>query len=261
MSACDDKRLLLNALVDGELDAANTVEIEQHLRTCPGCAAAFAELQAVREVLGAAGVRYEAPEPFRRRLLIALNHEARTGAKSRPRRLAGPRWWSWAPWVWAPSGGLAAAGVAAMLFAGVQVAQAPLSDELVSDHVRSLLASHLMDVPTSDRHVVKPWFDGKVAFAPTVIDFKDRGFPLVGGRLDLVRGQRAAALVYRRRLHVINVFVWPEAPADRLALDRTRDGYHLVHWRNGGLNYWAVSDLDPTELQQFRDLYVAALGR
>jgi anti-sigma factor RsiW len=253
MKACDDKALLLNALVDGELDAAGVLALERHLQTCEGCRATLAQLRALGEVVRGEGVAYVAPEAFRRRLRIALDQEGRA---TRPRRRAStPGAW----WRWAPSGGLAAAGLAACLFAAVQTAQAPLTDELVSDHVRSLLVSHLTDVPTSDRHVVKPWFDGKAPFAPTVIDFKAQGFPLVGGRLDLVRKARVAALVYRRRLHVINVFVWPAAGADRLALDRSEDGYHLVHWMDGGLNYWAVSDLDTAELHQFRDLYVAAL--
>jgi anti-sigma factor RsiW len=251
MSAHEDKIPLINALIDNELDTSNVIAIEQHLKTCPDCARVFDELKRVREIVGAREVRYVAPEPFRRRLRIALNQDAVARRRKPARRF---------PWLtWAPSGALATFGVAACLFAGLNVAQAPLNDELVSDHVRSLLASHLMDVPTSDRHVVKPWFDGKVPFAPSVIDFKTDGFPLVGGRLDLLRGQRVAALVYRRRLHVINVFVWPLSGLDPLARDRTENGYNLVHWTNGGLNYWAVSDLDPTELRQFRDLYVRSL--
>lgn len=252
MSAHPDKLPLINALIDNELDTASVISIEQHLNTCPDCMQVFDQLKQVREIVGAREVKYLAPEPFRRRLRIALNQDA---AARRPRRVAVR-----SPWLtWAPSGALASLGLVACLFAALQVAQAPLNDELVSDHVRSLLANHLMDVPTSDRHVVKPWFDGKVPFAPTVIDFKTDGFPLVGGRLDLLHGQRVAALVYRRRLHVINVFVWPASALDRLTPDRTESGYNLVHWTHGGLNYWAVSDLDPTELRQFRDLYVRAL--
>jgi anti-sigma factor RsiW len=251
MSACDDKALLLNALVDGELDAANTVALEAHLKTCPGCTAALAELQAVRQALSAPGVAYAAPEAFRRRLNIALAAEAQPQRK--PRATGG----AWTAWF--GGGALAAAGVAALLFVGVQGPTLALQDELVGDHVRSLLATHLMDVETSDRHTVKPWFDGKVAFAPTVIDFADKGFPLAGGRLDWARGQRAAAIVYRRRLHVINVFVLPTAAAGGLARDGSRNGYNLVHWTGGGLTYWAVSDLDHNELAEFRDLYLAAL--
>ena len=251
MSACDDKLLLINALVDGELDAANAIAVEQHVKTCPGCAAALADAQSVRRTLAAPGVAYTAPEAFKRRLRIALDAEAKAPTRRRPSA-------GWRPW----SLGVGAAGAAAIcaaLVIGAQGSQMVLADELVSDHVRSLMADHLVDVPTSDRHTVKPWFDGKVSFAPTVIDFADKGYPLAGGRLDYVKGQRAAAIVYRRRLHVINVFVWPATAADRLAADGAHDGYNLAHWTAGGLNYWAVSDIDAGDLRAFRDLYVAGL--
>ena len=249
MSEHGDKIPLLNALIDNELDAANVIAVEEHLQTCPDCARTFAELKRVREIVGESEVKYTAPEPFRRRLRIALEEAGKDTPKRKPASY--PRWR-----IWGPSGALAAAGFAACLFAGLQTAQAPLADELVSNHVRSLLADHLTDIPTSDRHVVKPWFDGKVPFAPPVVDFKDNGFPLVGGRLDLVHGQRVVALIYRRRLHVINVFVWPNSLTDRLSQDKTESGYNLVHWTSNGLNYWAVSDLDPMEIRQLRDLYI-----
>lgn len=258
MSACDDKVLLLNALIDGELDAANTIALEAHIKTCPGCAKALAEAQAVRRALHVPGVAYTAPEAFKRRLNIALAAEANPAKPTRKaRRGFAGIWGRWTSWV--AGGATAVAAAAALAVFVVQAPSAGLGDELVADHVRSLLASHLMDVPTSDRHTVKPWFDGKVAFAPTVINLADQGFPLAGGRLDYLRGQRVAALVFRRRLHVINVFVWPASGTDRFARDGARDGYNLVYWTDGGLNYWAVSDLDLQELRQFRDLYVAGL--
>lgn len=257
MTPCEDKLPLLGALIDGELDAANTIAVEQHVKTCPGCAEALAELRSVHDLLARDGIGHTAPEPFRRRLRIVLEAEARSSrsrsSKTRPS-------WSGAFRPWAA--GLGGAALAACL-AGVvwlQAGQTSFADELVSDHVRSMMAGHLIDVATSDRHVVKPWFDGKVAFAPTVLDLADKGFPLAGGRLDYVRGQRAAALVYRRRLHVINVFVLPAAAADRFGRDRAVKGYNLVHWSAGGLAYWAVSDLDPHDLAAFRDLYRRALG-
>jgi anti-sigma factor RsiW len=257
MSACDDKTLLITALLDGELDAANTAAIEQHIKTCAGCAKALADGQLVRTALSSPGAAYTAPEAFRRRLKIALAAEAKGTAPVRMRQ-RDRTGFGWLRLGWA-SGGAIAAALGAVLFVGVQAPSASLADELVSDHVRSMLAEHLMDVPTSDRHTVKPWFDGKVSFAPTVIDFAAKGFPLAGGRLDYVQNQRAAAIVFRRRLHVINVFVWPVSPTHGLAFDQKRNGYNLVHWTSGGLNYWAVSDVDAAELKQFRDLYVAAL--
>jgi anti-sigma factor RsiW len=252
MNGCEDKRLLLNALLDGELDAANTISLEQHLKTCPACVHALGELRSVRQMLAAPGIGYAAPEAFRRRLRIAVGAQANAQGRapsSRPSRRA----WSWPAWT---SAGAAAA--LALMFVSIQGLSAPVADELVADHVRSMLGDHLTDVATSNRHVVKPWFDGKVAFAPTVIDFADQGFPLVGGRLEYVDNQRAAALVYRRRLHVINVFIWPARGAERLVAEQTRQGYNLVHWRAGGLDYWAVSDLDMRELRELRDLFRSA---
>jgi len=253
MSACDDKLPLLNALVDGELDAANTVAVEQHVKTCPGCAEALADLTSAHALLSVEGLAYAAPEPLRRRIRIALEAEARA-ARPRMARRSAPVWLPWSI-----TGGATLAAACLALVIGVQGATTSLSDELVNEHVRSMMAEHLVDIPTSDRHVVKPWFDGKVAFAPTVIDFVDKGFPLVGGRLDYVERQRAAAIVYHRRLHVINVFVWPEGARDRFATDGAVNGYNLVHWTANGLTYWAVSDVDSRDLRELRDLYLAAL--
>jgi anti-sigma factor RsiW len=254
MSDCDTNRLLLQAMMDGELDAAGVLRVEQHLKTCTACAQALEDLRLVRGVLASPGVAYAAPEALKRRVAIAIDAEAR--GRKRTEAKARPREWRAA---WAlPS--LAALAACLVVVAGVGQWRTGLADELVADHVRSMQANHLVDVVTSSRHVVKPWFDGKVAFAPTVVDFADRGFALAGGRLDYVRGQPAAALVYRRGLHVINVFVWPgDAPSDLIGTVSQRDGYALLHWRAGGLNYSAVSDLDPAELKRFRDLYVGAL--
>jgi len=250
MSDCDTCRLLLQAMMDGELDAAGTLRVEEHLKTCAACAQALEDLKLVRGAMAAPGVAYAAPEALKRRVAIAIDAEATAQKRSgkRPRASLGM----------IPS--FAALALAVTLgVTGVGQWRTGLADELVADHVRSLQANHLVDVETSSRHVVKPWFDGKVAFAPTVVDFADKGFPLAGGRLDYVKNQPAAALVYRRGLHVINVFVWPGDGADRLGTVGQRNGYRLEHWQAGGLTYWAVSDLDPAELKRFRDLYVAAL--
>jgi anti-sigma factor RsiW len=260
MSDRDTNRLLLQALMDGELDAAGVLRVEQHLKTCAGCTQALDDLRQVRGALASPGVAYPAPEALKRRVAIAIDAEAtaeRRERKGKQRVLEGEAGYVT---TWALPSLLAVSMAAALAFNGVGQMRTGLADELVTDHVRSLQANHLVDVETSSRHVVKPWFDGKVAFAPTVVDFTDQGFPLAGGRLDYVRAQPAAALVYRRGLHVINVFVWPgDAPSDRFGVVGQRDGYSLLHWRAGGLNYWAVSDLDPAELKRFRDLYVAAL--
>ena len=129
-----------------------------------------------------------------------------------------------------------------------------LAQSIVSSHVRSLIGTHLLDVPSSDRHTVKPWFNGRLDFSPDVKDFADRGFPLVGGRIEVIASHPAAALVYRRREHVINVFVWPtESSAGEL----TQKGYNMIHWSKAGMTYWAVSDLNLDELRQFAGFYSA----
>jgi len=130
-----------------------------------------------------------------------------------------------------------------------------ITNALVDTHVRSLLPGHLLDVQSSDRHTVKPWFAGKADIAPAVVDLSDKGFPLLGGRLDYVDGHTAAALVYGRRQHTINLFVWRAAPADPSDGSFAVRGYSLVHWTNGGLSYWAVSDAAGSELEAFRQAY------
>jgi anti-sigma factor RsiW len=142
-----------------------------------------------------------------------------------------------------------------------QMATPDLPEELVAGHVRSLQAAHLVDVVTSDRHVVKPWFNGRVDFAPQVPDLATDGFPLVGGRLDIIGGRTVAALVYKRRLHSINLFVRPARGVNLFgARGMRRDSYSLVHWTAGGLDYWAVSDVDQADLETFRRVFVAAVG-
>jgi anti-sigma factor RsiW len=130
------------------------------------------------------------------------------------------------------------------------------TNELIDAHVRSLLPGHLLDVVSSDRHTVKPWFAGKTDIAPAVVDLSASGFPLLGGRLDYVAGHTAATLTYGRRLHTINLFIWrsgqSEGPDGALVLK----GYSLLHWTSGGLSYWAVSDAAPSELEAFRQAYL-----
>jgi anti-sigma factor RsiW len=144
----------------------------------------------------------------------------------------------------------------ALVLAMPQLTTTSMQDQLVASHVRSLLANHLVDVQTSDRHVVKPWFNGKIDFAPPVVDLADRGFPLVGGRLDYIDGKTVAAIVYRRRLHSVNLFIRPaQGLLPAVGFTSRHDGYSLVRWTQGGLEFWAVSDIEPEELNQFRTAF------
>lgn len=245
MTGCSDKEMALQALADGELDALAAVALEEHLRTCADCRAALDTLERLRAALRDPALREPAPEQLRARVMAQLPRPAR----------ARPQWHGWA-------GGAAAGALAASLALVLAVPQltAPgLAGELVDSHIRSLQGAHLIDVQTSDRHVVKPWFNGRVDYAPPVADLKAQGFPLVGGRLDVVEGRTVAVLVYRRRLHTINLFVRPASGLARAGSAR-HGSYALVHWVSGGLEYWAVSDVDPGDLAQFRKAFEAAAG-
>ena len=164
---------------------------------------------------------------------------------------------AFAPWALSGAFAALAASLALVMFTPL-APEAALENEVVSGHVRSLQASHLTDVATSDRHTVKPWFNGRIDFAPPVPDLAAQGFPLAGGRLDYLHDRTVAALVYRRRLHVINLFVWPSKPGETLSGVRRHEGYSLVYWTAGGLEFWAVSDIDKADLEAFARAYRAA---
>jgi anti-sigma factor RsiW len=168
----------------------------------------------------------------------------------------------WRSSQWRIAAGLviaAAAGWGAGVLRPVRTTTSPTNrttTELVDAHVRSLLPGHLLDVESTDRHTVKPWFAGKTDIAPVVVDLSDKGFPLLGGRLDYIDGHSAAALVYGRRAHKINVFVWRTTPGEPADGSFAARGYSLLHWSSGGLTYWAVSDAALPDLEAFRDAYL-----
>jgi anti-sigma factor RsiW len=255
MNPCLDREPLLQALLDGELDAANALAIEAHIRTCQGCAAHYRALQAVRSRLVDADLSAPATPALRGRIEALIEAEARRAAPPRP-----PAWWAAPATGWSAAGAMAAIAAALLVFQFGPLQTASLQDELVASHVRSLEANHLIDVATSDRHVVKPWFNGKIDFAPPVVDLADQGFPLAGGRLDYAGGREVAALVYRHNAHVINVFIMPSRQRPTIGLTRAhRTSYSVVHWSRGGLECWAVSDVEPAELDRFRSAFMARL--
>jgi len=252
MTDCPDP-LLLQGLADGELDAANSVALEAHLKTCTSCAGELGRIEALRDRLAGPALRHRPPPGLADRVDRALASAATPPAR-RPRPARTP---------WLAGGALGAAAAAlALLVAAPQLTSTGIEDELVADHVRSLLAAHVVDVATSDRHVVKPWFNGRIDFAPQVPEFAPQGFPLVGGRLDYLDGRVVAAIVYKRRLHTVNLFVRPAgALASPRAFTARRQGYSLARWTSGGLEYWAVSDVAPEDLDAFRRAFSEASRR
>ena len=253
MNACPDRQTAIQSYADGELDAVSAAALEDHLRICPGCAAALDEVMAVREALGAPLFRYEAPMALRARIERLTGLVTAQPPGTAPRRAFAP---------WAGGGMIGAVAASLILLVGMPaVTSTALQDDLVESHVRSLEVSHLVDVPTSDRHVVKPWFNGRLDFSPPVPDLAAQGFPLVGGRLDYVDGHRVAALVYRRRLHTINLFVRPaSATTSPVATTSRRQSYNLARWVFGGLEYWAVSDVAMDDVVAFRRAFQAKLA-
>jgi anti-sigma factor RsiW len=248
---CNDTRPWLDAFVDGELDLVRRLEVEAHLQTCPACAQTMEKLRANRAALRAALPRYAAPPQLLEKIRAALPPAAMTPTPVaiRPARPA---------WVWACLG--MAASLAAALWlgfvAGVQHGQVnTLVAEAVADHTRSLMAGHLMDVVSTDQHTVKPWFAGKITYAPPVVDLAGDGFPLVGGRLDQLDQRPVAAIVYQRRKHFINLFVWPATPTSLGEQQTHIQGYEICAWSQDGLNFLAVSEISPSELIEFVQKY------
>ena len=245
---CDEARILLHALIDGELDAGHAREVEDHIASCAACAAELAAWREMSKAVAGAGLRYTAPPALRRRIEAALP-QARA-----PNRRAVLRGFAMGSAVSA----IAASGLVAIVLRSDD--EARITSEIVSAHLRSLQAGHLTDVLSTDQHTVKPWFNGRLDVAPPVIDLTAQGFTLIGGRLDYVDARPVGAVVYRRRLHVINLFVAQTASTEsRAARTETFQGFNIRRWSGGGLNYWAVSDLAADELAEFSEKFEAAM--
>lgn len=243
---CEFSAVHLHAYFDGELDAAGAANFEQHLRDCPECSSVLAAEQSLRKALSSAQLYERAPGQLRSQIRKGLPHNSSaTVPKPRARQ-----------WL-AVAAALVLAALLGRELAGLfhlQAQRSTLASAAVDAHLRSLQPGHLTDVESSDQHTVKPWFDGKVDFAPTVRDFAADGFPLIGGRLDVLAGRTGAALVYGRRKHVINVFVLESSTTAAPANSGDLHGYHWLSWQKNGFTYIAVSDAAPEELLQLRDL-------
>jgi anti-sigma factor RsiW len=247
---CQQIQKVIHAHHDGELDVAHTAEVDDHLADCPRCFAESRNLAALRGALKADALYLPAPAALKKNIRAAL---ASAADDDEPAFTPARSWWNV---------GLAFAAMAAVavLFA-LQFYRPPadrLTAELTAGHVRSLMANHLTDVASSDQHTVKPWFDGRLDFAPPVADWRDAGFPLLGGRLDFADDRPVAALVYGRQKHFINLFVWPaKSPATLPPRTTARNGYQVVHWTGGGMQFWAVSDVSGKDLLEFARLWNA----
>lgn len=243
---CDEIDELLHGYMDGELDAVTSRTVEAHLDGCPSCTRDLASFRELRLSLRQNGLYHRAPSSVASRV------------RSQARKTEAP------PMVFRQRA-FAFAAVVLIAFLAVwgighfrSRAVDPMVALIVDDHVRSLMGDHLVDVRSSDKHTVKPWFDGKLDFAPPVQRLDGTQFPLIGGRLDYIDGHSAAAVVYRHNKHLINLFIWPAVGADTPLAASTYRGYNVVHWTNQGMTYWAVSDVSAPDLATFAELIRSA---
>jgi anti-sigma factor RsiW len=249
--SCELTQRYVPGYLDGELDLVRTIEMEGHLKGCPVCAQELENLKALRTALQRSSLAYAAPAALRERIQASLRASSGVGVQEHK-----IKWYSLNLWQFAGAFAL----LVLVSVSGWQWAlhlRTPSSDqrveaEVFASHVRSLEAEHLMDVVSTDQHTVKPWFDGKLDFSPPVEDLATDGFPLVGGRLDYLEGREVAALVYQRRKHFINVFVWPDGSGTKSPqMIEARQGYNITRWARGGFQFWAVSDVSEPDLAQF----------
>jgi anti-sigma factor RsiW len=248
---CDDSRIYLPAYLDDELDVAESLRVQKHLSECGGCRQAQNEQLALRAVLRETELFAHPSTDFSRRIQAAVRSAAKE--ETRSRRSSWFESLRFESFGWVPAAAVllivtAVGGFFAMSSLRSSHQQL-IASAVLAGHIRSLQPNHLIDVPSSDRHTVKPWFQGKLDFSPPVPDLSELGWGLIGGRLDYVGGRPVAVLVYQRRMHNINVFLWPNhGSADGTIKQEEAQGYQILHWNGAEMTYWVVSDLNNAEL-------------
>ena len=247
---CELARTTLHGYFDGELDAVRSAEFERHLESCVECQAELKEIESLRALLHQSDLYEHASPLFRERLRKQL---AQSTDSQRVASVSSRKWFL------VPAFGVLAAAVAALIIMlqlfPSRTQSTRITAELIDAHIRSLQPGHLTDVQSTDQHTVKPWFDGKLDFIPPVSDYSEQGFPLEGGRLDVVDGHDVAALVYSRRKHFVNLFVWPARDSERLSDNSgSRQGYNWMEWQFGDMRFCLVSDVAAADLRELRDL-------
>lgn len=252
---CDDSPSFLHAYLDGELDAPHAADFARHLQSCSACGRALQALESVRSSMKNANLRESLPKGFESKVRRQLDQVEEPSSPVSSGRFPVWRW-------------LAAAAILLLVVGGswkfaqktreggdpTGSAADSAAAELVDAHIRALQPGHLTDVTSTDQHTVKPWFDGKIAFAPPVRDFAVQDFPLVGGRLDVFQGRTVAALVYGRRKHFVSVFIWPDVTQDMEQYAGAWNGYQWISWKQAGLRFCAVADTSRDDLVALKDL-------
>jgi len=244
---CSEAVPLLHARLDNELDMAGSASVDRHLSECRACTAQYAALQKLHDEIAAADLAYAPEAAFERRLASRFLEEKKTPF----------RFWS-ASWLNAPVMAAAAIGIVLLILSVPALRNGRQTDaigaEILDSHLRSLQPMHQVDVLSTDQHTVKPWFQGKTNFSPPVPDLSKEDFILIGGRLEVIHQQPAAAIVYRRRQHIVSLYMSPSTGADSNPELLDQGGYHLLHWVQNNLSNWAVSDVNPADLRKFADL-------
>ena len=263
---CKDARQLITGYVDGELDLVGSMEVESHLEDCGSCLQTLKSQRELKQAIRSSALSFDMPRGLENRVMAATRKESKASARKSATASSGLS--ALRSWRWLSGSASFALGAAAMMLfmlVGRNLVHTPngsrtedsLSEEIVSSHVRSLQASHLFDVASTDQHTVKPWFTGKLDYSPPVVDLADQGFPLTGGRLDYIGGRPVAALVYHRRKHIINLFVWTSGAGSANLRGEPKTvslrGYHTIGWSRGGMTFSAISDVNGGDLKQFAD--------